>query len=381
MSDPVDERLEALITSMEAKDYLPDPASQWANIVRSVPRHLFVPDRGWVFIKGGSHSIDRAARPDEWWNAVYSDAPIVTQADDGTTDHTTGEGQASSSLSALSGVLYNLRHLDLDDDHRVLEIGTGTGYTAALTVHRAGDGGHVTTVEIDPELAKQAEVNLRAALGTEDMPELVTEDGAQGYPDSAPYDRVHVTCSVQEIPYPWVEQTRPGGTIVCPFGSWLGWGVLAQVEVLPDGTGIGRFPGTSGYMYMRSQRPVTDHPAEWSTEDGESTRINPRTIAYAPAAADLVMSVLAPGVTARRPDDALWLFDGNDPECWTIATFAEHENVFEVQQHGERRLWDEVTAAYFTWVSWGRPDLSRFGLTVTPDGQQVWIDQPENVIT
>lgn len=381
-----DERLEALIAAMRAKGYLPGRA--WADVLRAVPRHLFVPDRGWVTTGNAgddSYAIDKTAQPVQWWNAVYADAAIVTQSDDGRSDPASGHGQATSSLSALSGVLYNLGFADLDDDHRVLEIGTGTGYTAALTACRVGVAGAVTTVEVDPELAKQAAASLEAVLGPDRMPELVVADGAAGHLEGAPYDRVHATCSVQQIPYAWVEQLRPGGRIVTPFGGWFGYGLLAQVDVMPDRTAIGRFPGTSGYMHLRSQRPAGDHPAEWATEpaDGVSvtrTPINPRTLAYAPAVADLVISTLVPAVTARRPEDALWLFDGNDSGCWAIATFAEHEGTFEVQQHGPRRLWDEVTDAYFRWQSWGRPDLERFGLTVTPGSQQVWWDDPANVI-
>ena len=162
-ADGSDERLEALIAAMEAKGYIPDPITTWKAVLRDVPRHAFVPERGWV-TQGTStftpYAIDRAARPDQWEEAGYADAAIVTQADDGATDPATGQGQATSSLSALSGVLYNLGFLDLDDDHSVLEIGAGTGYTAALTARRVGAGGRVVTVEIDPEVAKQAEHNL-----------------------------------------------------------------------------------------------------------------------------------------------------------------------------------------------------------------------------
>jgi protein-L-isoaspartate(D-aspartate) O-methyltransferase len=387
-----DARMEALIGAMESKGYLPAPAETWKEVLRRVPRRTFVPDRGWV-TQGVSDftpsAIDRMARPDQWEAAVYVDAAIVTQADDGATDPASGAGQASSSLSALSGVLYNIGFLDLDDDHAVLEIGTGTGYTAALAARRvnaeANDGGTVVTLEVDPELAKQAERNLETSGDLPGRITVVVGDGAAGYPDGAPYDRVHATCSVQHIPRAWLAQTRPGGRIVTPYGGWFGYGLIAQIDVLPDGSGMGRFPGTSGYMHLRSQRPIGDHQAEWTTKPAPGvevtrSRINPRSLAYAPAAADLVISVLVPGVTARRPDDALWLFDGNDVDCWAIATFAQYEGSFEVRQHGARRLWDEVAASYFQWQAWGRPELGRFGMTVGANGEQVWRDDPANVI-
>ncbi|RFS80990.1 protein-L-isoaspartate(D-aspartate) O-methyltransferase [Actinomadura spongiicola] len=374
-----DERLNAFIGDLTAKGFLPDPADIWAKALRAVPRHAFVPARAWT----ASGPIDRDERPDEWWDAVYSDTPIITQADDGASDPTTGRGEPTSSLSALSGVLYNFGHLDLDQGHRVLEIGTGTGYSAALTTQIIGEGGAVVSVEIDAELTAVAEKNLAAALpGLKPAPTLIVGDGTGGYPTDAPYDRVHATCSVQSIPSAWLTQTRPGGRIVTPYGRWFGYGLVAQVDVLPDGTGVGRFPGTSGYMPLRSQRPADDHPAEWDAPGARVTRtvVNPRTIAYAPASADLVITHLAPGIAARRADDSLWLLDGHDPGCWAIAVSAEHEDVFEVRQHGDRDLWDEVADAYFRWQSLGRPVLDRLGLTVNEDGERLWLDRPENVI-
>ncbi|MGH3587789.1 MAG: hypothetical protein ACRDQ0_15855, partial [Pseudonocardia sp.] len=344
---PADERLTALINRVEAQGYLPDPADTWRRALRAVPRHAFVPARAWT----DNGPIDRAARPTEWWDTVYSDVPIITQADDGATDPTTGKGTATSSLSALSGVLYNLGALDLDEGHRVLEIGTGTGYSAALTAQIVGKEGAVVSIEIDAELAAHAGQNLEDGLPTgAPAPLLITGDGGDGHAATAPYDRVHATCSVQSIPHAWIEQTRPGGRIVTPYARWFGHGLVAQVDVLPDGTGLGRLLGTSGYMFLRAHRPADDHPAEWAADGARVTRtsINPRTIAYAPAAADLVITHLAPGIAARRPDDALWLFDGADSDCWAVATFAEHEDRFEVRQHGSRDLWDEVVAAYFT---------------------------------
>ncbi|GAA4226161.1 ATP-grasp peptide maturase system methyltransferase [Actinomadura meridiana] len=376
---PVNERLAALIDGVETGGYLPEPADDWRRALRAVPRHAFVPPRAWT----ADGPIDQAARPTQWWDAVYSDAPIITQADDGATDPTTGQGIATSSLSALSSVLYNMRALDLDEGHRVLEIGTGTGYSAALTAQIVGSSGSVVSVEVDAEVATRAAKNVAGGLPAGvPAPTLVTGDGADGHAADAPYDRVHATCSVQSIPPAWLKQTRPGGRIVTPYARWFGYGFIAQVDVLPDGTGVGRLSGTSAYMFLRSQRPADDHPADWAADGVRVSRtgINPRTVAFAPEAADLVITHLAPGIAARRPDDALWLFDGRDSDCWAIAVFAEHEDVFEVRQHGARDLWDEVVAAYFRWQSLGRPELDRFGLTVADDGERLWLDVPHNEV-
>ena len=101
---PGDERLDALIDRVEAKGYLPEPTEEWKRALRTVPRHAFVPDQAWVF--GGpqpAHAIDRNTRPVEWWNAVYLDAPIIIQTDDGASDHTAGQGSATSHVEEETG--------------------------------------------------------------------------------------------------------------------------------------------------------------------------------------------------------------------------------------------------------------------------------------
>jgi protein-L-isoaspartate O-methyltransferase len=99
------------------------------------------------------------------------------------------------------------------DGMRVLEIGTGTGWNAALLAHRLGHAA-VTSVEIDPDITRQAAQALTAIGHT---PKVVCADGSLGYPMDAPYDRVIATCAVSTVPYAWVAQTRPGGMILAPW--------------------------------------------------------------------------------------------------------------------------------------------------------------------
>lgn len=93
----------------------------------------------------------------------------------------------------------------------VLEIGTDTGWNAALLAHQLG-GANLTSVEIDPGIAAQARTALAdAGYGA------VTGDGTLGHLSRAPYDRVISTACVYRVPYPWIAQTRPGGLIVTPW--------------------------------------------------------------------------------------------------------------------------------------------------------------------
>jgi protein-L-isoaspartate(D-aspartate) O-methyltransferase len=81
----------------------------------------------------------------------------------------------------------------------------------------------------------------------------------------------------------------------------------------------------------------------------------------------------------------LWLLetrpDARTDGSWAVAEYAPDRDEYEIEQFGPRRLWDEVVAAYTRWLGWGMPERDRFGLTVSADGQQVWLDSPERVLS
>lgn len=257
-SDGVAARIDRLADELAADGALTEP--YWRDALHAVPRHLFVPDVAWA----QDAAVDRRADPGRWLDTVYSDVPLVTQLDDGRTDVRSGEGLYTSSCSQPGAVIDYLERLGTQPGDRVLEIGTGTGWTAALLSWRAGPG-NVTSIEIDPEAAAQAAANLKAAGFA---PRLITGDGEPGWPDGALYDRVHVTCAVARIPYDWVEQCRPGGVIVTPFQPPYGTeGMLARLHVLPGGTAIGDFPAGAAYMMLRAQRPPHLGAHAWAEHD------------------------------------------------------------------------------------------------------------------
>ncbi|MEU6942781.1 methyltransferase, partial [Streptomyces rubiginosohelvolus] len=99
-----------------------------------------------------SRELDRGG----WLRHAYADTAVVTQVNDGAAAGAAGERWASCSASAPSIVFRMLDMLDLRAGHRVLEIGTGTGWNAALVAHRLG-AGRVVSVEVDPVLAMRAE--------------------------------------------------------------------------------------------------------------------------------------------------------------------------------------------------------------------------------
>ncbi len=105
------------------------------------------------------------------------------------------------------------------------------------------------SIEVDPVIAEGA----RAALATAGYsPLVITGDGAEGYPEEAPYDRVLATTAVREtIPPAWLRQTRPDGLIVTPWGTDYCNGVMLTLHVTTEGSATGRFHGNLAFMRLR----------------------------------------------------------------------------------------------------------------------------------
>ncbi len=229
----------------------------WRAAFDATPRHEFL--RGGFFrqVEGAVPSAWTPVLPDDpgWSSSCYDDVSLVTQIA-GTIVPADIRGQVmrlpTSSSTLPSLVVRMLEDLNVEDGMRVLEIGTGTGYSTALLSHRLGDA-LVTSVEYDPDVAARA----RAALGAVGRyPDLVTGDGLEGFARNAPYDRVIATCGVHTVPRAWIEQTRPGGQILTTVGGWLGSSELARLTVHDDGSASGPLLGGQvSFMFARPQLP------------------------------------------------------------------------------------------------------------------------------
>ncbi|MER6302502.1 methyltransferase domain-containing protein, partial [Kitasatospora sp. NPDC001539] len=223
---------------------------EWKEAITAVPRHRFLPERIWLEDdRGGYEPCDLSTDHQRWFEAAYADLPVVTQVNDGQVPADPGEAWPSSSASAPSIVVRMLRDLDVRPGMNVLEIGTGTGWNAALLAHRLGPG-RVTSIEIDHAVSEQAWASLNAA-GTD--VDLICADGSLGWQHRQPYDRIISTCAVRRVPRAWIDQTRPGGLVLTPWDSpMLCWGLL-RLTVERD-RAQGRFSPHSAFMLMRNQR-------------------------------------------------------------------------------------------------------------------------------
>lgn len=126
-----------------------------------------------------------------------------------------GEGQT---ISAPHMVAIICEKLALEKGMKILEIGAGFGYNAAVVAELIGPEGHLYTTERIESLAKTAEDNLKRA-GYHKCVTVIYKDGTKGYKDKAPYDRIYATASAPEVPEPLKEQLKIGGRLLIPVGS------------------------------------------------------------------------------------------------------------------------------------------------------------------
>jgi protein-L-isoaspartate(D-aspartate) O-methyltransferase len=190
---PYEERRLDMVEDQMAARGIEDP--EVLTAMRQVPRHKFVPEK--------------------YEDMAYRDRPLPI-----------GYGQT---ISQPYMVAYMTETLALKGDEKVLEIGTGSGYQAAVLTRTAGE---VYSVEIIPQLHQQAEKRLQEM----DYPvQCLAADGYLGWEKHAPYDRIIVTCAAGHIPPPLIKQLKPGGKMVIPVGD--PWSVQSLVLARKDESG------------------------------------------------------------------------------------------------------------------------------------------------
>ncbi|WP_181785460.1 methyltransferase domain-containing protein [Streptomyces phytophilus] len=329
----------------------------WRLAFAEVPRHLFVPTfwkqndkRTWEPINAGAPG---------YLEEIYSDQALTTQLDG---------GEPTSSTSQPSVMLTMLNTLDIHDGQRVLEIGTGTGYNAALLCHRLGDR-HLATIDVDPELTGLAEARLNQSGY---RPAVYTGDGAAGVPQRASFDRIIATCRLSSVPRAWLEQAADGAVIVVP----IGWG-LARLTVHGQHA-EGSFQ--AGGVQFMPRRPA---PAAAGTADpmfGELSTATPSNTEL-PVANVLDRLGFPLSLALGGYSSCTWTSDATGEleaiGIWTPdGSVARAESDGTVRQAGPRQLWrtaEEVHALFGD----APPNRDDFGLTVTADSQCVWFKTPD----
>ena len=353
-----------LVTTLVNRGVLSDPA--WREAFATVPREVFVP-RFTRRLRGKNEQGDQLVHYDhatgggtaEFLAAAYSDDSLVTRF------NATGTATSSSSQPSLMAIM--LEALDIQPGNTVLEIGTGTGYQAALLTHHLGDDA-VTTIEVNPEIAIDAEQAL-AHVGY--YPSVVCGNGADGVPVRAPFDRIIATCGVLRIPPAWITQTKPGGKILAnvSFG-------LITLTVTAEGTATGQFDtGSIGFMRLHDgptdpTPPLRDIVA-MARGEGATRRTTTRLQLDYPVfhpVMDFLAALILPGVhrTELLIDPPTHVLVDPASGSWARA-HADGADVV-VTEHGPRILWDELANVITEWINLGQPDVSDYSLTIDATG-------------
>ncbi len=195
----------------------PDFDEERSHLVERLVRSRYIREAS---VRDAFLAVPREAfvRPGELRDA-YVDAPLPI-----------GLGQT---ISAPSMIAIMLEEAGLQPGERVLEVGTGSGYQAALVARIVG-ARNVVTIERHPELADWGRSNL-ARIGLGDVT-VVVGDGSLGYPERAPYGCVMATAGAPRIPDAWASQLAPRGRIVAPIGGTRHGQVLVIATVAADGS-------------------------------------------------------------------------------------------------------------------------------------------------
>lgn len=189
-SERVGEREQMVRTGIENYPYQPVKDPRVLQAMRQVPRHLFVPA--------------------EYRDLAYRNSPLLIGY-----EQTISQPFIVAHMSEL---------LELKPDHRVLEIGTGSGYQAAVLGELCK---HVYSMEIVSPLGRRA-AKLLKELGY-DQVRVRIGNGYEGWPEEAPFDRIIVTCAPEDIPQALLDQLAPGGRMVIPVGKQFGTQYMLEV--------------------------------------------------------------------------------------------------------------------------------------------------------
>ena len=343
----------------------------------AVPRERFLPEL--------------AAR--EGLAAVYRDDAIPTRRD--------ARGLVISSSSQPAIMAEMLERLELAPGLRVLEIGAGTGYNAALLAELVGPAGSVTTVDVDEEIARGARTALRSGGH---LVRVAVADGRDGYPAAAPYDRIVVTASAGDVPRAWREQLVEGGLVEVPLRLRSGGGQVVATLRNKRGRLVSVAVVPGGFMPLRGAgegSPEGPPPTLVASDATGAGAAAPLAQLAGPALATLsrtakrrllalalspprrrplglradagpltlhLLFALPPGRTVFLwPAAGLGLISRDGRSLAYLARSAAGRRIATILAHGGPTAEEELAAAVARWAARGRPGGEALRITVDHD--------------
>lgn len=308
------------------------------------------------------------ATPKEYLEQIYHDQSLVTKIDE--------RNWPVSSSSQPSVMAEMLEALDVHPGQRILEIGTGTGYNAALLAQLTSDPACIVTIEYDAELAENARKALEQVVGSGVT--VITGDGFRGWEQGAPYDRIIATASVPTLPMAWVEQMQVGGKLVMHLQGTLNASGYLIVEKTATGISGHFLAQTWHFMPLVSEQLVAPSPSI-------------ATLSRQPQLESFVLSEGHPFPDKLFDMTFRWFLQWRLPGCKiskqrqkqratgttiTIISFidARRESSVRLQQaeseswngnvYGSVNLWQEIQQAYEDFHALGEPQPQDYRLII-----------------
>jgi protein-L-isoaspartate(D-aspartate) O-methyltransferase len=348
----------AYVDRLKESGVLNEPAVEQA--FRRVPRHLFVErffvgdeEKGWTPVE---HDPTRPTA--EHLEMIYSGAALITRL----------EGNLPTSSTSQPGLVADmLQLLELRPGMRVLEIGAGTGYNAALMAELVGDPGLVVTIDIQEDVVEDARRSLTRA-GYPGI-RVLCQDGFEGAPEAAPFDRIVATVGCPDISPQWVKQLAPSGSMLVPLRH-VGANPLVRAW-REGGEVIGSVVGSSGFMAIQGKL-WDEHYLDFSQPRRNGAE-EERSVWPELATAKSLQNVRE----SNQSRTAFWFFLGlRDRRTRLFRWFSSFgledkpsgrtARLEADRLVGDPTLLDELDALYREWQALGAPDIRRFRLRFVP---------------
>ncbi len=369
--------IERLVAELIRSGAIRSPAVEAA--FRHVPRHRFL-ETFYIRESGG---VDALPAADTEWTAVavdptnpapeqldriYSSAALMTRV---------AGGWPTSSTSEPALVAYMLEELQIAPGMHLLEVGTGTGYNAALLAELAGVGGSVVSIDVQADVAAQAQRLLDSW-----RPSAVTvmaRDGFEGAPEAAPFDRIIATVGCPDVSPAWAEQLHADGFMLLPLTHG---GFCPLTRVWRDGERLrGRVIGFSGFMLMQGALAIDGamhfgrfrSPPEMQRIAGGRVLPALAGVAAAPDERNSAASSRSRGFWCFLALRDARLFNAAAPcpagyglrdDALGDVFVATHEG--RVLLAGEDALYEHLLALHAEWQAAGSPGLSDYALEFAP---------------
>ncbi|EFC80892.1 methyltransferase domain-containing protein [Parafrankia sp. EUN1f] len=347
-------------------DQVTHPGSRWHEQIANTPRHLLVPS-WWERDGDGGAWMPRHGDI----AGAYANRSLVTRIGSLHADHADGgdrpKGLPTSSSTEPSLVLTMYRYGHLTRGLDICDVGTGSGYGAALLARRYGDQ-HVVSLDVDPYLVSAA---ARRLARLDLHPTVLTADATAPLPGQ--YDRIISMMSVPSIPPGWLTALRPGGRLVTTIrGTWM---ILTATKTA-DGVHGQIERDWAGFMSARSgpDYPATI-PVAWSVlaeREGEKVTTGRYPVLHIADAWELstMLHLAAPGIEHHywREDDGRHTALMAHPDgSWARATALDTEPP-TVHQSGPRRLWDILDEVRDEWLRHGMAPFLGANVMIREDG-------------